>query len=122
LIELAGGLTALGIHHHSMENPMKLVKMTRDDGHPADVHPDMVAEYVSGGYRVDEDQSGAASVGKVASTEPNTNHADDAMTADQALEMADGNFMAFKSAARKVLGDDIPAKKADIIDALKEKV
>lgn len=33
-----------------------LIKMTRaDDGHSVDVHPDMVADYETGGYRIDED-------------------------------------------------------------------
>ena len=33
-----------------------LIKMTRaDDGHSVDVHPDMVADYMTGGYRIDED-------------------------------------------------------------------
>jgi len=30
----------------------KLVKMEREDGKTADVHPDMVDEYKKGGYRV----------------------------------------------------------------------
>lgn len=38
--------------------------------------------------------------------------------AAEALALAGGNFMAFKSAARKVLGDAMPAKKPEIIAAL----
>lgn len=33
---------------------MQLVKMIRDDGHEADVHPEMVEDYKTGGYRVIE--------------------------------------------------------------------
>lgn len=34
---------------------MQLVKMRReDDGHEVDVHPEMVADYMTGGYRIDE--------------------------------------------------------------------
>lgn len=33
---------------------MKLVKMIRDDGHEADVHPSEVENYKVGGYRVVE--------------------------------------------------------------------
>lgn len=29
----------------------KLIKMVREDGKTADVHPDMVAEYKKGGFR-----------------------------------------------------------------------
>lgn len=36
------------------------------------------------------------------------------------LAMADGNFMAFKSAASKLLGDKTPDKKAEIVAALEE--
>jgi len=38
--------------------------------------------------------------------------------AADALALAGGNFMAFKSAAKKVLGDDLPAKKPEIVAAL----
>jgi hypothetical protein len=38
--------------------------------------------------------------------------------AADALALADGNFMAFKSAAKKVLGDALPAKKPEIVAAL----
>lgn len=38
--------------------------------------------------------------------------------AGEALALAGGNFMAFKSAAKKVLGDAMPAKKPEIVAAL----
>ncbi len=38
--------------------------------------------------------------------------------AADALALAGGNFMAFKSAAKKVLGDALPAKKPEIVAAL----
>lgn len=41
-------------------------------------------------------------------------------TAAEVLALAEGNFMAFKSAASKLLGDTIPEKKAEIIAALME--
>ncbi|RUX08221.1 MAG: hypothetical protein EOS71_00520 [Mesorhizobium sp.] len=44
----------------------------------------------------------------------------DAKSAADVLAMADGNFMAFKSAAAKLLGDKTPDKKADIVSALEE--
>ena len=37
------------------------------------------------------------------------------------LSLADGNFMAFKAAAKKVLGDAIPKTKDEIVEALKAK-
>lgn len=39
-------------------------------------------------------------------------------TAAEVLATADGNFMAFKSGAKAVLGDDTPAKKDEIVAAL----
>ncbi|TRD06846.1 MULTISPECIES: hypothetical protein [unclassified Mesorhizobium] len=44
----------------------------------------------------------------------------DAKSATEVLAMADGNFMAFKSAATKLLGDKTPDKKAEIVAALEE--
>lgn len=41
-------------------------------------------------------------------------------TAVDVLAMADGNFMAFKSAATKLLGDKTPSKKDEIVAALEE--
>lgn len=46
--------------------------------------------------------------------------AGDAKPATEVLAMADGNFMAFKSAASKLLGDAIPSKKDEIVAALEE--
>lgn len=46
--------------------------------------------------------------------------ADDAKSAAEVLALADGNFMAFKSAASKLLGDATPSKKDEIIAALEE--
>ena len=43
-----------------------------------------------------------------------------AAAASSVLSMADGNFMAFKAAAKKLLGDACPAKKGDIVAALME--
>lgn len=37
---------------------MKLIKMTRHDGHKVDVHPSMVDDYRKGAYVVDDDQGG----------------------------------------------------------------
>lgn len=105
---------------------MKLVKMTRFDGHAVNVHPEMVNDYISGGYRVDEDQSDAEDVPEpkaedLQMLEGTGEGADETLTAAQVLELAGGNFMAFKSAAAKVLGDECPSKKAEIIEALKAK-
>ncbi|MFC3208134.1 hypothetical protein [Aquamicrobium soli] len=44
----------------------------------------------------------------------------DTKSAAEVLAMADGNFMAFKSAAFKLLGDATPTKKDEIIAALEE--
>ena len=44
----------------------------------------------------------------------------DAKTAAEVLALADGNFMAFKSAASKLLGDKTPEKKAEIVAALED--
>ncbi|TPN26659.1 hypothetical protein FKO01_25440 [Mesorhizobium sp. B2-3-3] len=44
----------------------------------------------------------------------------DALSATEVLAMADGNFMAFKSAASKLLGDRLPSKKDEIVAALEE--
>lgn len=52
---------------------------------------------------------------------PQTVTTGDAPTAADVLAMADGNFMAFKSAAKKILGDDTPAKKDEIVAALRAK-
>lgn len=48
-----------------------------------------------------------------------TDH-DDTKSAADVLAMADGNFMAFKSAASKLLGDKTPDKKAEIVAALED--
>ncbi|MFW8696311.1 hypothetical protein ACOI9Y_37670, partial [Mesorhizobium japonicum] len=42
----------------------------------------------------------------------------DENTAAEVLALADGNFMEFKSAASKLLGDKTPEKKAEIVAAL----
>jgi len=44
----------------------------------------------------------------------------DVKTAADVLALADGNFMAFKSAASKLLGDKTPEKKAEIVAALED--
>ncbi|MBZ9600745.1 hypothetical protein [Phyllobacterium chamaecytisi] len=41
-------------------------------------------------------------------------------TALEVLALADGNFMSFKSAAKKLLGDKTPSTKPEIIAALEE--
>jgi hypothetical protein len=41
-----------------------------------------------------------------------------AMTAAEVLAMASGNFMSFKAAASKLLGDQTPSKKDEIVAAL----
>lgn len=46
--------------------------------------------------------------------------ASDTKSAADVLALADGNFMAFKSAASKLLGDKTPDKKAEIVAALEE--
>ena len=33
------------------EEKTDLIKMVRDDGHEADVHPEMVEDYKAGGYK-----------------------------------------------------------------------
>lgn len=45
---------------------------------------------------------------------------DKPMTAADVLAMAGGNFMAFKSAAAKLLGENTPSKKDEIVAALEE--
>lgn len=46
---------------------VKLIKMRRDDGHTADVHPDEVENYKTGGYVVIYDEQDAkAHTGKPA--------------------------------------------------------
>lgn len=42
-------------------------------------------------------------------------------SAAEVLALAEGNFMTFKAAATKVLGDDTPATKDEIVAALKTK-
>lgn len=51
---------------------------------------------------------------------PQSEPTDGTKTAAEVLALADGNFMAFKSAASKLLGDKIPDKKAEIVAALEE--
>jgi hypothetical protein len=46
--------------------------------------------------------------------------AGDTKSATEVLAMADGNFMAFKSAASKLLGEKTPSSKAEIVAALEE--
>eukprot|EP00873_Tetraselmis_striata_P020725 jgi/Tetstr1/440989/TSEL_029257.t1 len=46
---------------------------------------------------------------------------DQPKTPAEVLELADGNFMTFKAAATKVLGDATPATKDEIVAALKAK-
>lgn len=41
-------------------------------------------------------------------------------TAEQVLELQTGNFMTFKSEAKKLLGDQTPGNKEEIIAALEE--
>lgn len=68
-----------------------------------------------------EDAAAPSGDGSGAGNEGSGEGGDETLTAAQVLEMAGGNFMAFKSAAAKVLGDDCPSKKAEIIEALKAK-
>ena len=58
--------------------------------------------------------------GKTAVTNPKAEDGDSPKTASDVLALADGNFMAFKSAASKLLGDKTPGNKAEIIAALEE--
>lgn len=44
----------------------------------------------------------------------------DIKSAAEVLALADGNFMAFKSAASKLLGDKTPSSKAEIVAAIEE--
>ncbi|MCX8282475.1 hypothetical protein OSJ77_19985 [Phyllobacterium sp. 0TCS1.6C] len=44
----------------------------------------------------------------------------EAKTAEQVLELKDGNFMSFKSEAKKLLGGDTPGTKEEIIAALED--
>ena len=39
-----------------------LVKMIREDGHEAEVHPEMVDDYVKGGYRAVQEKAQAEEV------------------------------------------------------------
>lgn len=43
---------------------MQLVKMRRDDGHEADVHPEMVDDYKTGGYVVIDEPAPAKRRGR----------------------------------------------------------
>lgn len=58
--------------------------------------------------------------GKSAKAE-NPKDDDQPKSAAEVLELSDGNFMTFKAAASKVLGDDTPSTKDEIIAALKAK-
>lgn len=49
---------------------------------------------------------------------PSDSAAPASASAAEALALAGGNFMAFKSAAKKVLGDALPGKKPEIVAAL----
>jgi hypothetical protein len=63
------------------------------------------------------------SEGKTAVTNPASGGLPDDQikpTAVEALALANGNFMTFKSAATKLLGDKTPAKKEEIVAALEE--
>jgi hypothetical protein len=55
---------------------------------------------------------------KTAVTNPKAEDGD--KSAADVLAMVDGNFMAFKSAASKLLGDKTPSNKAEIVAALEE--
>lgn len=92
--------------------------------HP--VSPERKRELNSQGFKIidavfrdplDHDGDGKKGGAKKPVTAPKTDTAIPA-GADDALAMAGGNFMAFKSAARKVLGDAMPAKKPEIVAAL----
>lgn len=54
------------------------------------------------------------------SKEKKDEEAGDTKSAAEVLAMADGNFMAFKSAASKLLGEATPSKKDEIVAALEE--
>lgn len=59
--------------------------------------------------------------GKTAVTNPAKGGTpEEAKTAAEVLQLADGQFMTFKSGASKLLGDKTPATKAEIIAALEE--
>lgn len=58
--------------------------------------------------------------GKTAVTNPKAEGGDSPKTAAEVLALVDGNFMAFKSAAKKLLGDKTPDSKAEIIAALED--
>jgi len=66
-----------------------------------------------------EDDAAPSTDSAGAGNEGHGEGAETALTAAQVLEMAGGNFMTFKAAAKKVLGDACPDKKAEIIEALK---
>lgn len=63
-------------------------------------------------------ETGWFEIGKGAAKKQEDNG--DTKLAADVLAMADGNFMAFKSAASKLLGDKTPDKKAEIVAALEE--
>lgn len=91
----------------------KLVPMTKN-GETIGVHETLVGAHENVGWTV----GGELPVVKAAT--PKTDDGQ-LVTAAEVLAMADGNFMAFKSAAKKILGDETPAKKDEIVAALQAK-
>lgn len=83
------------------------------------------AELAEKNAEIDRLKSGTKSTGKAGSTVKTKEPTADAdKTAAEVLAMAnDSNveFMTFKAAARKILGEDTPATKAEIIAALEDK-
>lgn len=81
------------------------------------VHPDTLEAHKAAGWAVSADQTPEKAVKEPASK----TDGGQPVTAAEVLALADGNFMAFKAAAKKVLGDEAPAKKDEIVAALQAK-
>ena len=71
-----------------------------------------------------EEVGGGKSKEKVAVTNPKENGGQqqqaEPKTKDEVLALVDGNFGVFRAEAAKLLGDKTPAKKEEIVAALKE--
>lgn len=91
-------------------------------GKPVPIGTEMVVKEIPVGWKSRCRVISGGGKGKTAVTNPAKGAlpGDETKTATEVLAMAGGNFMAFKSAAAKLLGDDTPSKKDDIVAALED--
>jgi hypothetical protein len=102
------------------------LRFTRDHNCPPEKGTGKRRRYPRGWMGTVDDALGRAAVEAGHAVEINSKveagSSDDDLTVDQVLSMADESgvtFHAFKAAAAKLLGDDTPSKKDDIVAALK---